>query len=73
MMILLFTWQVRVYFVEFRDILKISLKIGITEPQYVILGQTIVLYNEKDSRQRFIQGHEISDIVTALAVGCGKR
>jgi hypothetical protein len=47
--------------------------IGITEPQNVMLGQTIVLYNEKDSRQRFIQGHEIADIVTAFAVGWGKR
>lgn len=73
MMILLFTWQVRVYFAEFRDILKNALKMGITEPQYVMLGQTIVLYNEKDSRQRFIQGPEIADIVTAFAVGCGKR
>ena len=73
MMILLFTWQVRVYFAEFRDILKNALKMGITEPQYVMLGQTIVLYNEKDSRQRFIQGHEIAEIVTAFAVGCGKR
>jgi hypothetical protein len=46
---------------------------GIAEPRITALGQTIVLYNEKDSRQRFIQGHEIADIVTALAVGCGKR
>ena len=46
---------------------------NITKPQIIPLGQTIVLYNEKDSRQRFIQGHEIADIVTALAVGCGKR
>ena len=73
MMILLFTWQVRVYIVEFRDVLKNVLEMGITKPQIVILGQTIVLYNEKDSRQRFIQGHEIADIVTAFAVGCGKR
>jgi hypothetical protein len=46
---------------------------GITKPRINVLGQTIVLCNEKDSRQRFIQGHEIADIVTALAVGCGKR
>ena len=48
-------------------------KIDITKPLSIILGQTIVLYNEKDSRQRFIQGHEIADIVTSFAVGCGKR
>ena len=45
----------------------------ITKPHCTILGQTIVLYNEKDSRQRFIQGQEIADIFTAFAVGCGKR
>jgi hypothetical protein len=73
MMILSFTWQVRIYFVEFLDIVKYVLKMGITEPQNFVLGQTIVLYNEKDSRQRFIQEHEIADIVTAFAVGCGKR
>lgn len=32
-----------------------------------------MIYNEKDSRQRFIQEQEIADVITALAVGCGKR
>ena len=37
------------------------------------IGQTIVLFNEKDKRQRFIQGPEITDSITAFAVGSGKR
>jgi hypothetical protein len=37
------------------------------------LGQTIVLHNEKSKRQRFIQGPEITDGITACAVGSGKR
>jgi hypothetical protein len=36
-------------------------------------GQTIVLHNEKSKRQRFIQGPEITDGITACAVGSGKR
>lgn len=36
-------------------------------------GQTIVLHNEKSKRQRFIQGPEITDSITACAVGSGKR
>jgi hypothetical protein len=40
---------------------------------HIHIGQTIVLYNEKDKRQRFIQGPEITDMITAFATGAGKR
>ena len=38
-----------------------------------VAGQTIVLYYEKDKRQRFIHGPEVTDMITAFAVGNGKR
>ena len=44
-----------------------------THCYYYQKGQTIVLFNEKDKRQRFIQGPEIIDSITAFAVGSGKR
>ena len=38
-----------------------------------VAGQTVVLYHEKDKRQRFIHGPEVTDTITAFAVGTGRR
>lgn len=38
-----------------------------------IAGHTLVLYNRFDKRQRFIQGQDVPDCITAFASGCGKR
>ena len=38
-----------------------------------VAGQSIVLYCEKDKRQRFIHGPEVTDTITAFAVGNAKR
>jgi len=38
-----------------------------------VAGQTIVLYNLADKRQRFLSGAEITDVITAYASGSGKR
>jgi hypothetical protein len=37
------------------------------------VGHSIVLYNIKDKRQRFIQSAEIAESITAFTSGSGKR